>query len=255
MLDKEIEQRSTLEKPMNDDSKAPNAYELLRDLQKNEELKHQGIVGSELDPHLALLRGWQSERLTHTYADLLDDSRYRQACLFFLSDIYAPRDFSQRNHDVERIYAFLSRAVPAQMLQLLTDTIELNTMTDTLDGQLLRVLVDKLGVTDKITPELYAEGYRICDNYTERAYQIDLTAKILEEVGKGAQHMVIGIALKMLRGPAHTAGWVELYDFLERGYGAFKGMRDVMFFVDTIREREKHILDEIFSGATPQLTE
>ncbi len=234
---------------MNNDPKTPNVSQLLRDLKKNEGLQHQGIVGSGLDPHLALLRSWQSERLTRTYADLLDDPRYRQACLFFLSDIYAPRDFSQRNHDVERIYDFLSRAVPAQMLQLLTHTIELNTLSDTLDSQLLRVLVDKLGVTDKLTPEIYAEGYRLCDNYAERLYQIDLIAKIMREVGKGAHLMVVGIALKILRGPAHQAGWIELYDFLVRGYGAFKGMRDVDFFVDTIRQREKSILNEIFLAA------
>ncbi len=233
---------------MNDTPKPPSAAQLLRDLQTNEELKHQPVSERGLDPHLALLRTWQSDRLARTYADLLNDQHYRQACLFFLSDIYAPQDFSQRNHDVERIHSFLSRVVPAHMLQLLTDTIELNTLSDKLDDQLVRVLVDKLGVTDTITPELYAEGYRLCDNYAERVYQIDLITKVVEQVGKGARLIIVGAALKMLRRPAHQAGWVELYDFLERGYAAFKQIRDVKFFVDTIQQREKLILDQIFSG-------
>jgi hypothetical protein len=108
------------------DPKLPNPKQLLHDLQHDEALRHQPVLATDLDPPLARLRQWQSERIARTYADLLADKRYRPACLFFLSDIYAPRDFSQRDHDVERIHTFLSRVVPAQMLQLLTDVVELN---------------------------------------------------------------------------------------------------------------------------------
>jgi hypothetical protein len=51
-----------------------------------------------------------------------------------------------------------------------------------------------------------------------------------------------------MRGPANRAGWNEVYDFLERGYKAFKQMRDVKKFARIIEEREKRILDAIFSG-------
>jgi hypothetical protein len=88
-------------------------------------------------------------------------------------------------HDIERIYAYLSRVVPAQMLQLLTDAIGLNKLSNQLDHALLLVLADKLGVTDTITPQLYAEGYRVCDNYAERKYRIDLTTRLLRKVAEG----------------------------------------------------------------------
>ena len=233
---------------MKTDPKLPNAGQLLHDLQHNQELRHQPVLATELDPHLALLRKWQSERLAHTYADLLTDKRYRPACLFFLSDIYAPRDFSQRDHDVERIHAFLSRVVPAQMLQLLTDVVELNSLTNALDQKLVQVLVNQLNVTDTITSELYAEGYRICDHYAKRIRQIDLITRVAAQVGEGARLMVVGAAMKLVRGPAHRAGWAELYDFLEHGYGAFKQMRDVKNFVQLVEQREKRILNQIFSG-------
>jgi len=233
---------------MDDEPKAPNPAQLLRDLERNQALRHQAIDASGLDPHLALLRTWQSERLSRTYADLLQDKRYRPACLFFLSDIYAPRDFSQRNHDIERVHAFLSRVVPAPMLQLLTDTIKLNQMSDSLDTQLVRVLVDELGVSDSITPEQYAEAYRRCDNYAERIQQLKLVNTIVTLVGEGAHLLVVRVALGMLRGPAHKAGWVELYGFLERGYDAFKQMRNVGIFAGTIMQREKRILDRIYAN-------
>lgn len=233
---------------MKTDPKLPNPVQLLHDLQHDQALQHQPVVARELDPALARLRQWQSERLARTYADLLADKRFRAACLFFLSDIYAPRDFSQRDHDVERLHAFLSRVVPAQMLQLLTDVVELNSLTNALDRQLVLVLTDKLHMTDVLTTELYAEGYRLCDNYVERLHQIDLITRVVTQVAEGARLKVVGAAMKLVRGPAHRAGWAELYDFLEHGYDAFKRMRDVKEFVQQVEQREKRILDQICSS-------
>jgi hypothetical protein len=197
---------------------------------------------------VALLRTWQSERLARTYADLSTDKRHRPACLFFLSDIYAPRDFSQRDHDAERIHDFLARVLPAPMIQLLTDVIELNRLSAALDERLAGVLAESFGVASVITPEVYAAGYRVCDNRAERERQIELITKIVTELGEGARHSAVGVALRIGRGPARRAGWEELADFLERGYAAFKQMRDVPAFVAAVDERERRILERIFAA-------
>jgi hypothetical protein len=52
----------------------------------------------------------------------------------------------------------------------------------------------------------------------------------------------------MVKAPAQRAGWADLVDFLERGRQAFKPMKDVKTFVDTIAERERGILDRIYAG-------
>ncbi len=62
-----------------------NTLDILRDIEK---LEHRRVSGAPLDPKLALLRAWQSQRLARTYADLLADPRYRPACEFFLENIY-----------------------------------------------------------------------------------------------------------------------------------------------------------------------
>jgi hypothetical protein len=227
--------------------KPPTAVQLLRDLQHSAELRHQLSAAVGLHPDLALLREWQANRLTRTYADLLADPCYRPACEFFLSDIYAPRDFSQRDHDLERIHKFLSRVLPATTIQLLTATVELNSLTNRLDNHLLQVLVDQLGATDAVTAERYAEAYRICDNQAERVRQIDLIQSLLRQVGEGARYRVVGAALKMAKIPAQRAGWVEIYDFLERGYRALRQMKDAQIFAETIAQRETRILDLIYA--------
>lgn len=132
------------------------------------------------------------------------------------------------------------------MLQTLTDAIELNRLTDLLDSQLVHVLVNQLGVTETITPAVYTEGYRRCDNYTQRVHQIELITKLIRQVGESTRLPVAGLALKILRGPAHRAGWDDLYGFLVRGYDAFKQIPKVSDFIEIIEQRETRILDEIF---------
>ena len=231
---------------MDNSPKSPNAARLLQDLRNNDALTHEPVPGADLDARLALLRVWQSERLTQTYADLLEDKQYRPACLFFLSDIYAPRDFTQRDHDLYRVHNLLGPLAPPQITQALAEVIDLNQLTNQLDDHLVHVLFDQLGVTDTITPEIYARAYKLCDNYADRLRQIDLITKIVVQVGKWAHLPVVGLSLKLIHGTMIHAGWVELYGFLEHGYGAFKQMRDVSKFVNIVEEREKRILNELF---------
>jgi len=233
---------------MTDPTGRPSVGKFLSDLKHGEDVEHHSIAALGLDPQLAILREWQARRLVRTYADLLADPRCSPACELFLSDIYAPRDFSQRNHDVERIHKFLARILPAETIQLLTKTVELNRLTNALDDRLLRVLVDQVGVTDTITPEGYAEAYRGCDNYAERVRQINLTRSVLIQVGQGARSWVVGAAMKMAKVPAQRAGWGDLFDFLERGRQAFGEVKDVKAFVDTIAKRERRILDLIYAA-------
>ena len=53
---------------------------------------------------------------------------------------------------------------------------------------------------------------------------------------------------RLAGGTARKAGWIELYDFIERGYNAFRQIKDVKAFVTTVEQRERRILDQIFAG-------
>ncbi|MFM8322853.1 MAG: FFLEELY motif protein [Chloroflexota bacterium] len=228
---------------------APKSFmQILLDLQKQEDARRQAIAVAGLTGQLERLRRWQSERLQRTYRDLLGNSQYRQACEFFLSDIYAASDFSQRDHDAERMYSMLTRYLPETMLQLLGDTLYLNRLTYRLDDELLQALVERLGVTEEIDAAAYAEGYRLCDNYAERRKQIDLLGAVLDEAARGAHYPMVAMSIKLARGPAYKLGWGELHSFMERGYQASRPMRDIDHFVKTIKQRELRILDKIYAG-------
>jgi hypothetical protein len=238
--------------PKRDETPSPiSLLSTLKDIQK---LKQERIASAGLDPKLALLRNWQSERLARSYADLLADRRFRPACLFFLQDIYAARDFSQRDHDILQMYDFMRRVFPEGMIRPLQLTVEVHTLTNALDARLLEVLVDQLGLTDTLTEALYAEAYRRCDNYVERVRQIDLIYKIGYELDTLVRSPLTGAALTVAKVPARRAGYVELTEFIERGYNAFRHMQNAEHFLSTIRQREKLILDRIYAEEADPFT-
>jgi hypothetical protein len=150
-----------------------NVLSLLYELQHQPEAQHRQTGGAGLEPELALLREWQTQRLQQTYADMLKIPKYRPACEFFLSDIYSARDFSKRDLDAEQLHNIFSRHLPDTTLYLLADAIQINHFTDELDRELIKVMVDELGIKNQITPEIYAQAYRLCDNYDQRVEQIN----------------------------------------------------------------------------------
>jgi len=224
-----------------------DAARLVAALRQHDHLSHRRVKGGGLSPQMAMLRAWQTQRLARTYADFLAKDRYAPACRFFLEDIYAPQDFSQRNADILRIHDFMMRFIPPRALKTLTLAIELNNLTEALDEKLLRVLVDEVGVSDSISETQYAAAYRLCDNYTDRLQQIEMIVTIGEGLEKLVRRRVIGWTLRLARAPAHRGGWHELQDFLERGYKAFRHMGRAHPFLNAVRSREKQILDNIYN--------
>lgn len=225
-----------------------DAAQLLTHLVDARPGKHVKVEGEGLPEDIKLLREWQSARLSLTHNDLLEHPRFRPATQFFLSDVYAPRDFSQRNYDIQKAYDAMRKAVPEKVIHVLAETIELHQFTDELDAKLADVLFGQLDGDGGITPELYAEAYRICDNYDDRVRQIDMIAAIGYSVDRIVRLPFIGFTLRLAHTPAHLAGWHELQGFLERGYAAFKHMKGAADFLNTVVSREKTILDRIYAG-------
>lgn len=214
----------------------------------NLEINQQDVTDSELSPQMAILKTWQTERLTRTHADLLNSDRYRLACEFFLDEIYAPQDFSQRDEDGERMYNFLRKFIPGRIIRSMALAVQLNKLTNHLDTALLEVLVNDLGMTDTLTAEMYAEAYRICDNYEERRKQIEMVMEIGRGVGRLARLPLISLSLKVMKGTITTQGSFELHKFLDRGLTAFKQMKGTKKFLALVEQRELQILDNIFAG-------
>lgn len=244
------------EKGAQDEHQAPNVLDALHLIShlRSSMAHHELVEGKQLAPLMAYLSAWQSVRLSRTHADLLRDPRFSQACRFFLSDIYAPKDFTQRDHDGHRIYNFMNRFLPEQVLVPLAAALEVNSLTQQLDLALAESMTRYLGVTDRFQTWQYEEAYRLCDNYDVRARQIGL----IVEVGKHLERLryvpFVGTTLHVARGPAKRLGWQQMQDFLERGFVAWKSLREPHVFLEAIESREMAILNRIYGrpGGAPE---
>lgn len=212
--------------------------------------------GSGLGVGQRVLAEWQCNRLAATYADLSAQKRYKKAVDFFLTDLYGPIDFSQRDDDIKRVYPLMVNVLSAEAIDSLAQGLELNSLSMALDAELLEVLIDELGFDAEDEPgaldyHMYAEAYRACDNYAERVRQIDLIVELGENLEEVTRKRMILAAVKVARKPAHMAGFGELQSFIERGLAGFKAMGSANEFLTTIHSREMRLLDAIYDNKPP----
>ena len=209
-------------------------------------------AAANADPRMAQdrlrLRGWQAERLAATYRDLLDSDRYHAAARFFLTDLYGPKDFSERDHEVERILPTLAATLPASGIRTIALAIEVDALSEELDAAMVAELRRARSI-GSITDKAYAEAYRRAGHRKEREQQLELIGRIGEALAALTRKPLIHAALRIMRGPARLAGLAELHQFLDHGYNAFHRMGDSTEFLATITTREGIILRQLFDGA------
>jgi hypothetical protein len=209
-------------------------------------------AAANADPRMSAdrlrLRGWQADRLAATYRDLLDSERYRAAARFFLTDLYGPKDFSERDHEVERILPTMSATLPASGIRTIALAIEVDALSEELDAAMVAEL-RRARAMAKITEKAYAEAYRRCGRREQRELQLRLIGEIGEALAALVRKPLVHAALRLMRGPAKLAGLAELHAFLEDGYDAFHGMGDPTEFLSAIATREVTILRQLFDGA------
>lgn len=198
-----------------------------------------------------LLRAWQTERLSLTYADLLQSPRYCPATEFFLEDLYGPKDYAIRDEGAGKLVASMARLLPQDALAVLLMAIELDVMSERLDLALAAAVRSRqrdLKAPLMISTSAYARAYRACDNRKLRTRQIELIVRIGREVDAISARPMVATTLEMMRAPARLTGLGELQSFLERGFKAFRHMQGAQEFLATIQRRERRIVAQLFAA-------
>jgi hypothetical protein len=219
---------------------------LLAELDRSEALRARAEENSAFSEKRGLLRVWQAQRLARTHQDLLESRRFHAAAKFFLDDIYGPADLSKHVEDVRRIVPLMMRVLPDSGLATVAHAMELNALSESLDGDMVEALDDTSARIDEGT---YAAAYRAVGRTGDRAHQIDLIELLGMALDRLTHLHLIGMTLKMMRKPARLAGLGELQAFLERGYTAFGAMRGgASEFVTIVVSRERAISAAILAG-------
>jgi hypothetical protein len=190
------------------------------------------------------VRTYQQLRMATTHADLMKSDRYGPAAKFFLTELYSTADLSKRDADIERVIRVLIKFLPAKALATLVAALEMDALSEELDGALARAVRVAQGDQRplKLKREEYALAYRAVGQYDLRTLQLELTEQIGSALDKLSRMPLLLSLLKLMRAPAHAAGVGELHSFLENGYAAFAHMKGGKEFIATIvaRERAEH---------------
>lgn len=194
------------------------------------------------------LRRFQSQRMAHTHADLLADAEYAAAARFFLSDLYGTEDLAQRDANLQRVIPSMEKILPVAALETVAEAIALDALSEKLDA----AMAARLGA--RFSEEDYVAAYTQVTVRADRVRQL----KHVESVGAALCELVrvplIGGTLSMMRGPAKLAGLTELHSFLDRGFRAFKAMRNPQQFVVTVVSREREIMENLYAGKAQPFT-
>ena len=224
----------------------PYRDQLSRQLDRSALLRVRATRDAAFRERRRALRAWQASRLTRTHRDLLENPKFHDAAQFFLTDLYGPKDLSRHIEDVRRVVPVMTRLLPDSGLATVAHAVELNALSESLDG----AMVDALGAgAATITKTAYATAYRKVGRAEDRERQINLIELLGGALEGLARQRFVGAALKMMRGPARAAGLDELQGFLERGYSAFRAMRGgADEFVSLIVARERSIAKALLAG-------
>lgn len=195
------------------------------------------------EPDLENLQRWQRARLDATYADLASQDRYRDACYFFLDELYGGKDMRQRDRQLERAVPVMRRFLPDRLLFAVGEAMRLQWMSLALDARLAEHVE---GVLDQ---PAYARAYREMAAWSERDEQIHLIGDLGRLLAETVQKPMIRRLVRWMRRPAEAAGFGLLQQFLMEGLDAFAAMgKDAFTFVETIETRERQALEAMQAG-------
>lgn len=213
--------------------------------------RNHAIAGQVADPAFPLrrfdhLQHWQRERLIRSFADLAAESGYQPAIHFFLSELYGGLEFRERDQDLGRVMPLMIRFLPDQALVALSEAFELQAISLEFDMQMADHMArQRLGA---LNMDRYSRVYRACSDRAGRERQIELIRKLGYDLEALVQKPLVNRLVRLLRGPAHAAGFGRLQEFLEEGLESFRALPDTALFVETIYEREWAAMEKLFEG-------
>lgn len=239
--------RIMIRSPMHDDSRQRGRLKdmIIKRLRWRLEIFHPRRTGNA-SPALAVLRAWQTRRLEASFADVLADPDMHAAGRFFLSDLYADRDFSGRDRDIDRVMPLMMHLLPESLLRAVRDAIELHVLSHAFDLRMVRVMERRR--LRHLDEGSYAGVYRQTGLPRLRRRQIDLIVAVGRSLDAAVNRHGVHRLLRASRLPARAAGLSELQGFLERGFDAFDQLGGADRFLDRIARGEGDVSRRLFAA-------
>lgn len=201
----------------------------------------------EADPKLGigveLVKRYQQARFVETYADLLGDPNYADACRFFLDDLYGPGDQSVRDAQFARVVPTLCRLFPADVTATVESLARLHAVSEQLDTEMADCMEGPV-----VTSAAYTLAWKRTGRRDLRGLQLELLLAVGRALQLYTQRPMMRQMLRSMRVPAKVAGLADMQQFLERGFTIFSSMAAPDRFLECIAEREQQYADRQFGS-------
>lgn len=193
-----------------------------------------------------ILQQWQRQRLANSFSDFMSQESCRPACDFFLRELYGGLDFLERDQDMEKVMPVMVKFLPGKVLMSLAAAFEVQAVSLEFDMEMAGILTGCL--REDLDIAAYASSYRICGKRPLREKQINLIRQLGFDLLRLVDAPLVARLVRLLRGPAHAAGFGKLQHFLESGLASFRALEDPAYFIDTIYQREWLAMQKLFDG-------
>jgi hypothetical protein len=198
------------------------------------------------------IKHYQHQRFSRTYADLLAHPRYAATAQFFLSELYGPHDFRERDAQFMRVVPSLVRLFPQPLCETVAKLTHLHALTEALDGAMGQAIPENSQGHNAANPawsdSRYAEAWRRVGRPEQRQTQIQLTLEVGRALDAYTRKPGLRQALRLMRRPANAAGLGDLQRFLETGFDTFGRMQGADEFLNLIAQREAALVGVLFAG-------
>ncbi len=196
------------------------------------------------------VKRYQHGRFGVSYADLMAQPRYARAAEFFLTDLYGPADFSDRDDQFARIVPALVRLFPGHIVETVAELAELHALSERLDSAMARQRLAGGSARQAVAGAEYGRWWRAVGEPAARERQIALMVSVGQALDRYTRNLLLRQSLRLMRGPAAAAGLGALQAFLERGFDTFREMAGAQVFLDTIAARERQLAAALFAGGS-----
>ncbi|MCH2556209.1 MAG: hypothetical protein MK005_02790 [Alcanivorax sp.] len=193
---------------------------------------------------LARLRAFQRDRFLATHRDLFDDPRLRPGIGFLLDDVYGGRDLPPVAREIRRALPKAMRLLPDRVMVTSASALEAAILTQELDEALARDLDRRLD--QPLAEADYLAAYRLGDEPARRR-QLALVAGLGHHIDRYVRSRTLQTTFRLVRRPAHAAGFTNLYDFMDRSFRVMKPVPSVGRLLEQVAHREGAILDRVLA--------
>ena len=192
---------------------------------------------------LAMLQGYQRQRLLDTHNHLVANPATEPAARFLIDDVYGGRDLKPVAIDIRRAIDKAMRLLPARVMETSATVLEAAILTQELDEGLTDVLADRLD--QPLDDASWCGAYREMGRPELRALQLSMIEEIGPHLDRYVRSRMIQATFRLVRRPAHAAGFGNLYDFLDLGFGAMQGIPSCGALLQQVAAVEQQIMQQV----------